>query len=51
MTEAKKRNDYQKKSRRDRLIRELGHDPYHSKRKIKGPAVCSECEAIFQDGR
>lgn len=38
-------------SRRDRLLRELDHDPYHSKRKIKGPARCPDCGAVYQDGR
>jgi len=33
--------------RRDRLIRELDHDPYHAKLKIKGPAVCPGCGAVF----
>lgn len=51
MTESKNPNDYLRQGRRDRLIRELDHDPYHSKRKIKGPAVCSGCGAVFQDGR
>jgi NMD protein affecting ribosome stability and mRNA decay len=37
--------------RHDRLIRELEHDPYHSKRKIKEPAACPDCGAIFTKGR
>ena len=51
MIESKKPSDNPRQGRRDRLIRELEHDPYHAKRKIKGPAVCSECGAVFQDGR
>lgn len=51
MTVSKNPNDYQTQGRRDRLIRELEHDPYHLKRKIKSPAFCSECGAVFQDGR
>jgi len=39
------------KQRRDRLIRELNHDPYHSKLKIKAPAVCPECGAVYLKGR
>lgn len=38
-------------NRGDRLIRELDHDPYHSKRKIKEPAACPNCGAIYQQGR
>ena len=37
--------------RRDRLIRELDHDPYHAKLKIKGPAVCPGCGAVFLRNR
>lgn len=37
--------------RGDRLIRELDHDPYHSKRKIKEPTVCPQCGAVYQKGR
>lgn len=37
--------------RQDRLIRELDHDPYHSKRKLKEPTVCKECSAVFHKGR
>jgi NMD protein affecting ribosome stability and mRNA decay len=32
-------------------MRELDHDPYHSKRKIKGPAVCPDCGAVYLRGR
>jgi len=43
--------DYLRQERHDRLIRELDHDPYHSKRKIKGPAVCPDCHAVYENGR
>ncbi|MGD8515256.1 MAG: BCAM0308 family protein [Granulosicoccaceae bacterium] len=38
-------------NRGDRLIRELDHDPYHSKRKIKEPTACPNCGAVYQQGR
>ncbi|MHA1567890.1 MAG: BCAM0308 family protein [Alphaproteobacteria bacterium] len=44
-------NDYLRKGRHDRLLRELEHDPYHLKIKYKVPTVCPECDAVFQDGR
>jgi hypothetical protein len=37
--------------RQDRLIRELVHDPYHSKKKLAEPTVCSECGAVYHAGR
>lgn len=43
--------DYLRQERHDRLIRELDHDPYHTKRKIKGPALCPDCGAVFSNGR
>ena len=33
------------------MLRELDHDPYHSKLKIREPNVCPECGATFQHGR
>lgn len=38
-------------SRGDRLIREMDHDPYHSKLKLKEPTVCPQCNAVYQKGR
>jgi hypothetical protein len=38
-------------SRRDRLLRELVHDPYKSKRKLPEPTLCPECFAVYHDGR
>lgn len=51
MTASKKSTDYLRQGRQDRLIHELDHDPYHSKRKITEPAVCPDCGAIFSKGR
>lgn len=36
--------------RRDRLIQELDHDPYRSKRKPPEPTVCPGCQVVFQSG-
>lgn len=35
----------------DRLLREMVHDPYKSKKKLPEPSICTECGAIFHDGR
>lgn len=51
MTGPKKSTDYLRQERRDRMLRELDHDPYHSKLKIKEPSLCPECGATFQQGR
>jgi len=39
------------KTRSDRLIQELDHDPYHAKLKLKEPTACPQCDAIYQEGR
>ncbi|MDH3274294.1 MAG: BCAM0308 family protein [Gammaproteobacteria bacterium] len=51
MTQSVKQADYVRQRRRDRLIQEHNHDPYHSKRKIKGSAVCADCGALYLEGR
>ena len=51
MTNPNKPDDYTRQDRKDRMLRELDHDPYHSKRKIREPNVCPECGATFQHGR
>lgn len=38
-------------ARRDRLLRELVHDPYKSKRKLSEPTVCPDCSAVYEGGR
>jgi NMD protein affecting ribosome stability and mRNA decay len=38
-------------TRRDRLIEDSKHDVYKSKRKPKEPTTCSDCGAVFRDGR
>lgn len=37
--------------RTDRLLRELVHDPYKSKRKLAEPSVCRDCGVVYLDGR
>ncbi len=37
--------------RRDRLIQDARHDPYRSQRKLREPARCPGCGAVFRDGR
>jgi hypothetical protein len=32
-------------------LQERRHDPYRSKKKLKGPARCSDCGATYTDGR
>lgn len=51
MTGPTKHSDYLREDRHDRLIRELEHDPYHSKRKIPEPNVCPDCGVVFHHGR
>jgi hypothetical protein len=44
-------SEYVHSDRRNRLLKELEHDPYHSKRKISEPSQCPECGAVFHKGR
>ncbi len=39
------------KTRRDPLFREQVHDPYSARRKLREPTKCSDCGAIYKDGR
>ena len=39
------------RSRRDRLIHEMVHDPYKTKHKLVEPSVCPVCNAVFRHGR
>ena len=50
MTSPSNTNDYLRQGRHDRLIRELEHDPYHSKLKIPEATVCPDCRAVFHHG-
>lgn len=43
--------NYIREVRQDRLLRELDHDPYHSKRKIKEPTECPKCGLVYHRGR
>ena len=36
--------------RRDRLIREMTHDPYQRTRKFGEPTICRRCKAVFHRG-
>ena len=51
MTGASKSSDHLHQDRKDRLIRELDHDPYHSKLKLREPTACPECGAVYHKGR
>lgn len=44
-------NMFPDQNRRDRLLKELDHDPYHAKMKLKEPTVCPECRAVYHKGR
>jgi len=37
--------------RRDQLFQETVHDSYKSKGKLSEPTMCSECSAVFHNGR
>ena len=37
--------------RKDRLLRELVHDPYQSKSKLPDPTVCPGCGGVYHEGR
>lgn len=51
MTGPHKHGDYLRQGRHDRLLKELDHDPYHSKKKLAEPTVCPQCGAAFTQGR
>jgi hypothetical protein len=34
-----------------RNLREEAHDPYHNTMKLSEPTVCSQCGAVYHDGR
>lgn len=37
--------------RRDRLIKEKHHDTYYERRKWPSPTLCTECDALYMNGR
>ncbi len=41
----------QKQGRQDKLIQEERHDTYKEKEKWPEPTVCSECSAVFVEGK
>src|SRR5690349_4580543 len=42
---------FRKISRRDKMFEERVHDPYKARHKIAEPSVCSQCGAVFHEGR
>jgi hypothetical protein len=46
-----KEGDVARHGRRDRLIKERGHDPYMTRSKLTEPTACSECRVVFSNGR
>lgn len=51
MTHPNKPADYRHQGRKDRLIREMEHDPYKIREKLPDPTVCPECKAVYHQGR
>lgn len=51
MNNSANQTDYVRPKRKDRLIQELEHDPYQVRRKIKSPATCPDCGAVYMSGR
>ena len=37
--------------RKDRLVKEHGHDTYHSRMKLPYPSVCTGCGVVYMNGR
>jgi len=37
--------------RKDRLVKERGHDSYHSRAKLTDPTVCQKCGVVYKKGR
>lgn len=46
-----KEGDVARRGRRDRLIKEMVHDPYMTRSKPVEPTVCPECGVVFSAGR
>jgi len=51
MTDPHKSRGFLRQGRKDRMLRELEHDPYHSKHKLKEPNECPQCGAVYVHGR
>ena len=51
MTPKNPENQAQPGQRRDRLIQERSHDPYHARLKLREPTYCPECGVVFHEGR
>jgi len=51
MPTVNKQTGYARRKRQDRLIEELDHDPYHANAKLKAPATCSGCGAVYLRGK
>ncbi|MCG2745530.1 MAG: ATPase [Desulfobacteraceae bacterium] len=51
MSQKKQGSMDQKQGRQDKLIQEERHDTYKEQEKWPEPTVCSECSAVFLDGR
>jgi len=51
----KKRDLHRAEPHRDlmksHLIREEAHDPYQTRRKLREPSICSQCDAVYREGR
>jgi len=47
----KERDLSRKAQRSDRLIHERVHDPYKTRLKLREPTVCTQCGAVYCDGR
>ena len=51
MKQSAKGTKWPQAARRDRLIRERVHDPYHVRLKPKEGSVCGDCQAVFAGGK
>lgn len=40
-----------RKYQSDRRLEEMEHDPYHAKMKLTEPTVCTDCGAVYSQGR
>jgi hypothetical protein len=51
MTSATLTGKFNRITRHDALFKERVHDAYKAKRKLEEPAVCTQCGAVFHQGR